>query len=58
MVVGHVADVSEVHTTTIFRVEVYMLISYCVLAAFCFEKDEYVANFANPRTQLTLVINQ
>jgi hypothetical protein len=39
MVVGYIADVSEVHAASIFRIEVYRLVSYCVCITFCFEKE-------------------
>lgn len=39
MVVGDIADVSEVHVASVFRIEVYRLMSCCVCITFCFEKE-------------------
>jgi hypothetical protein len=39
MVVGHVADVSEIFIASIFSVEICRLVSCCVYMALCFEKE-------------------
>jgi hypothetical protein len=37
--VGDAADVTEVHTASIFKVEVCRLVSFCVYISFCFKKE-------------------
>jgi hypothetical protein len=39
MVVGNVANISELQVASVFRIEVYRLVSWCVCITFCFEKE-------------------
>jgi hypothetical protein len=42
LAVGNVAEIPEVHATSIIRVEVHRLVSCCIhiYIAFCFEKEQ------------------